>query len=634
MTNPQAADDVEDVVARRDIGFKKQVSINSDGLSSVSSPKMSQKRSRCNSCNGCHGCGIPVFDTMETLRSGPRRAKPFFNPISTSVFELLKIGIGPSSSHTVGPMIACRNFSKQLVADDLLDSVARVSVELRGSLALTGIGHATNKACVMGLAGIAPSEVDPSTVEPFLKGVEERGALRVGFDASFKDVLFREKEDVLLVAEELPLHPNGMICRAFGDVKYSFYRDSILRRKLAGFHLLKEIRYYSTGGGFIMTEDEMTQEASGGCNNEFSDAKGSDLPIPFCSMTDLVQKCKETGLDIAGVMRRNEEARRSPEEVELALEEIWAVMEQCVDNGLDDSKLGVDLPGPLGIVRRAPGLYQHALAEEGDAAALSGLMNELRWVDCYALAVMEENACMGRVVTAPTNGASGVVPAILTYYMRHLRPKQPLSKRPERPASTYLLTAAAVGIMAKEHASISGAAGGCQAEVGTATAMAAAGLCAVMGGTPPQVDEAAEIALEHCLGMTCDPVAGLVQVPCIERNAMGSSKAVNAVALVLKSPPSIRRSMLSYDDVLRVMKATGDDMHAKYRETAEGGLAADFESSLQLDRARQREVHDMMGLARIRRNGGPKFVPTYEAIAEDLDELRRGRLNSQALPKC
>jgi len=523
------------------------------------------------------------------------------------------------------------------VVCDILNGVARVNIELRGSLALTGIGHGTNKACVMGLAGIAPSEVDPSTVEPFLKDVEETGALMVGFDASFKAVPFSERHDVLLVAEELPLHPNGMICRAFGDFEYNFFRDSILRRRLARFHLLKEIRYYSTGGGFIMTE-EMTEEASGGSKNGFSDTKGSDLPIPFCTMTDLVQKCEDTGLDIAGVMRRNEEASRSPEEVESGLEEIWAVMEQCVDNGLDDSKLGVGLPGPLGIVRRAPGLYQHALAEEGDASALDGLMNELRWVDCYALAVMEENACMGRVVTAPTNGASGVVPAILTYYMRHLRPKQPLKKRPERPVSTYLLTAAAVGIMAKEHASISGAAGGCQAEVGTATAMAAAGLCAVMGGTPSQVDEAAEIALEHCLGMTCDPVVGLVQVPCIERNTMGASKAVNAVTLVLKSPPSIRRSMLRYDDVLRVMKATGDDMHAKYRETAEGGLAADFEASLQLDPARQREVHDMMGLARIRRSGGPKCVPTYEDIAEDLSELRcgrrRGRLNSQALPKC
>lgn len=410
----------------------------------------------------------------------------------------------------------------------------------------------------------------------------------------YQEIDFIEVLDVVLVAEELPLHPNGMICQAFdcqGD-------------------LLKETTYYSVGGGFVMTEDEMLGDGKHGVQ--------TDMPLPFTSMSDLVQICHREGLSIADVMRRNEESKRSPQQVATALEEIWSVMERCVDRGLAKDKAGELLPGPLGIERRAPGLHSSAKSEE-QTGLLPGLMDEMRWLDCYALAVMEENACMGQVVTAPTNGASGVVPATLTYYMRHLQHRQNVDSR-HGPA-TFLFTAAAIGILTKERACISGAAGGCQAEVGTASAMAAAGLCAVLGGSPEQVEEAAEIAMEHSLGMTCDPVLGLVQVPCIERNAMGAGKALNAVALVLKSPATQRRSMLGYDDVLRVMKATGKDMSARYRETAQGGLAADFEESLKARPEAWKEVQKMMDIERIQ--VGPRRQARRKVTYDEIAELRR-----------
>lgn len=288
----------------------------------------------------------------------------------------------------------------------------------------------------------------------------------------------------------------------------------------------------------------------------------------------------------------------------------------CIDRGLSKDKAGDELPGPLGIKRRAPGLYHDA---EDQADVLCGVMDQLKWLDCYALAVMEENACMGQVVTAPTNGASGVVPGMLAYYMRHLRPRQREEQRSS--PGTFLLTAAAVGIMAKERACISGAAGGCQAEVGTATAMAAAGLCAALGGTPEQVEESAEIAMEHSLGMTCDPVLGLVQVPCIERNAMGASKALNAVSMVMKSPATERRSMMSYDAVLRVMKETGQEMSSKYRETAQGGLAADYEAKLQTEPGKWEKVQEIMGMQRIQI--GPRRRPGRSISYEESVTMRR-----------
>lgn len=293
-------------------------------------------------------------------------------------------------------------------------------------------------------------------------------------------------------------------------------------------------------------------------------------------------------------------------------------MEACVERGLSKSHDGEALPGPLGLQRRAPGLHRQAQNDEQDGL-IPGLMDEMRWLDSYALAVMEENACMGQVVTAPTNGASGVVPATLTYYMRHLRPRQPEAQR-ESPA-TFLLTAAAVGILTKERAFISGAAGGCQAEVGTASAMAAAGLCAVLGGSPAQVEEAAEIAMEHSLGMTCDPVLGLVQVPCIERNTMGANKALNAVALVKKAPATKRRSMVGYDDVLRVMKKTGEDMSSRYRETAQGGLADDYEEYLKSQPETWKEVQKMMGVDRVLL--GPRRQPKRKVTYTDLTMMRK-----------
>jgi len=513
---------------------------------------------------------------------GCSRARPAecLSPITTSVFELFKVGIGPSSSHTVGPLVACRRFVRSLAVEGKLRRVSRVQVQLCGSLGLTGLGHYTNKAVALGLTGVAPADVDPDDVEPLLAQVAATGKLTIGFPGeppeckgSYHEIGFDEVRDVTLHAEELPLHPNGMICRALDD------QDD----------LLMETTYYSIGGGFVSTDREMAKPhfRPGSCG----------LPFEFFSMSDLVAMCRREGLSIAELMRKNEEAGRPAEEVDAALAEIWRVMEACVDRGLDRGKAGLPLPGPLGIVRRAPDLHSCAKADEAGGGALAGMMDELRWLDCYALAVMEENACMGQVVTAPTNGASGVVPATLTFYMRHLRHKQPESK--QQSPGVFLLTAAAVGILAKERACISGAAGGCQAEIGTASAMAAAGLCAVLGGTPEQVDEAAEIAMEHSLGMTCDPVLGLVQVPCIERNTMGASKALNAVCLVLKSRATQRRSMLSYDDVLRVMKATGQDMSARYRETAQGGLAADYEAMLEADAERWESVQRVMGTKRV-----------------------------------
>jgi len=546
----------------------------------------------CSTGSACGGCSQSSAHSEASETSELR-------PITTSTFELFKIGIGPSSSHTVGPLVACRNFMRSLVESALLEDVVRVHVELCGSLALTGIGHYTNKAVVLGLTGVSPADVNPSSIEPFLAKVAETGLLKIGFPgddfcarSEYAEIFFDEERDVTLHAEELPLHPNGMVCRALDD---------------EGEELL-EVTYYSIGGGFVCTEHEMmTGEPA-------SSKKGP--AFPFVSMTDLMDTCQREGMSIAEVMRRNEEVQRTPEEVDAALADIWRVMEACVDRGLARSKAGEELPGPLGIKRRAPDLYHNA---QDDSNVLLGVMDQLKWLDCYALAVMEENACMGQVVTAPTNGASGVVPGMLAYYMRHLRPKQCEEQR-SSPAD-FLLTAASVGIMAKERACISGAAGGCQAEVGTATAMAAAGLCAVLGGTPAQVEEAAEIAMEHSLGMTCDPVLGLVQVPCIERNAMGASKALNAVTLVMKSPSTERRSLLSYDAVLRVMKETGQEMSAKYRETAQGGLAADYEAKLAAQPEKWAQVQDLMGMRRVQ--VGPRRRETRRISYSESMQMRR-----------
>ncbi|CAE7672718.1 tdcG, partial [Symbiodinium pilosum] len=344
-------------------------------------------------------------------------------------------------------------------------------------------------------------------------------------------------------------------------------------------------------------------------------------------------------LDIATVVRTNEEARLSPGQVAEGLQELWAVMEQCIERGLDERKANEALPGPLQLRRRAPSLYQAALEEQrrrqvgGQSTCTStsmAVMDELRWLNCYALAVMEENATMGRLVTAPTNGAAGVVPAVLAYYMRHLRPTQPEEERKD--PATYLLTAATIGILAKERACISGAAGGCQAEVGTATAMAAAGLCALLGGRPDQVETAATVALEHSLGMTCDPVLGLVQAPCIERNSMGATKAVNAVALVLASAAS-PSPWLSLDGVLRVMKETGAAMDRRYRETALGGLAADYERSLGATPILQEKVKATMGFSRIQT--GTRKQLRRQVTYEDLErDLITRRISSQSMSKC
>lgn len=551
---------------------------------------------------GCGGCSNTKAATATSPMSPGSNAGFDTSPISTSVFELLKVGIGPSSSHTVGPLKACNTFAKALVDGGLLPRLHRVKVELCGSLALTGIGHGTNNAVVIGLTGIVPSKIDTSKMVGFLADVAAAGKLMVGvgseslgeYTGTYKEIDFVETRDVVLFAEELPLHPNGMICQAFD----------------AENNLLKDATYYSIGGGFVNTAEELMGDAL---------EPTRTFPLLFGSMAELLGLCAREDKTIAEVMRANEESIRTPEEVEAQLVEIWRVMDACVDRGLNPDRAGEDLPGPLGISRRAPDLYRHAKSTEEDGCMVSALMDEMRWLDCYALAVMEENACMGQVVTAPTNGAAGVVPGVLAYYMRHLREKQPVHR--QHTPSTFLLAAASVGILAKEKACISGAAGGCQAEVGTAAAMAAAGLCAALGGTNKQVGEAAEIALEHCLGMTCDPVLGLVQVPCIERNTMGAAKALNAVSLVLRSPITKRKAMLTYDDVLRVMKETGKDMSSRYRETAQGGLAKDYEDMLRKEPEKWMAVQQLMGIKRIQM--GPRMTPRKIITYEEAIEVRK-----------
>jgi len=581
-------------------------------LSGPTSRRPSQGRvSRSRLASSCGSCG-----SLSSGLKAAKRSNPFMSPISTSVFELLKIGIGPSSSHTVGPMIACRNFIKHIVQELLLEQVNRVQIILHGSLALTGVGHYTDKACILGLTGVRPADVDTAQIDSFLAEVKEKEKLTIGFgdgpdeEGTHKEIVFKEHRDILLIAEELPLHPNAMICRAWGSGS-----------------VLKELTYYSTGGGFVLTEDEMTASEQGGAASE-----ESSFPIKYRTMDELLEQCKKHDLDIAGVMRRNEEALRSPEEVTFMLEELREAMEDCVNRGLKEDKIGQLLPGPLKLMRRAPEIYKRTHGPKPTQLPFV-LLDELRIVDTYAMAVMEENATMGRIVTAPTNGAAGVVPAVLTYYLRHLQDKLPEDR--QLPASTYLLTAAAVGILAKENACISGATGGCQAEVGTATAMAAAGLCAVLGGTPDQVEEAAEIALEHSLGMTCDPIMGLVQVPCIERNTMGATKAVNAVSLVLKSGLEKRRSLIRYDDCLRVMKETGKDMSYKYRETAQGGLAADYEEWLQKQpKDLIEDVENSMGLKRI--TWGKVDVHEIDRVTleEKLHSMAESRKQSLGLANC
>ena len=459
--------------------------------------------------------------------------------MAVSVFDLFKIGIGPSSSHTVGPMRAARLFTQGLLHNALLYRVARVRADLYGSLGATGKGHGSDTAVLLGLAGHEPDTVDTDRVPSMLAEMRRRaqvlldGTHVIGLDEA-RDLVFHRRES-------LPLHANGMRFTAWDG------QDRMLAERV----------YYSVGGGFVVSEEV----AADGSRHRRIAPDTSVLPLPFHSGADLLGLTRAHGLTIAGVMRRNEAHWRPDAETEAGLGRIWATMQACVARGCRTE--GV-LPGGFRVRRRAPALAR-TLAERGDPARDPLVV--LDWVNLWALAVNEENAAGGRVVTAPTNGAAGIIPAVLHHYRRFV----PGST--DAGVSDFLLTAAAIGILYKENASISGAEVGCQGEVGVACSMAAGALCAVTGGTPAQVENAAEIAMEHHLGLTCDPVGGLVQIPCIERNAIASVKAINAARMALHGDGTHH---VSLDQVIKTMRETGADMLTKYKETARGGLAVNI----------------------------------------------------------
>ena len=456
--------------------------------------------------------------------------------MSISVLDLFKIGIGPSSSHTVGPMRAAHDFAVALTQQGMLERVRRVEVKLYGSLSATGIGHGTDRAVVAGLMGARPDEVDPDFVVEAVDLVKLDGELAL---MGRHTIAFDWARDMRLLPVSLPYHPNAMRLTAHGDDR-----------------VLYENTYYSVGGGFVV--DEAQAQAGGASAAEVA------LPYPFETGAELLAQCHRHGLSIGALMLANEGAWRSEAETRAALRRIWAVMQGCVRRGISQEGM---LPGGLKVRRRAAALHRKLSERAAGRNLISDTMAALDWVNLYALAVNEENAGGGRVVTAPTNGAAGIIPAVLHYYM-HFMPGAG-----ERDVENFLLAAAAVGVLCKKNASISGAEVGCQGEVGSACAMAAAGLAEVLGGTPEQVENAAEIGLEHNLGLTCDPVGGLVQVPCIERNAMASVKAINAAQLALRGDGA---HTVSLDQVIRTMRDTGRDMLDKYKETSRGGLAVSF----------------------------------------------------------
>ncbi|KAB2900749.1 MAG: L-serine ammonia-lyase [Dokdonella sp.] len=454
--------------------------------------------------------------------------------MAVSVFDIFKIGIGPSSSHTVGPMRAAARFvARWLDEAGMLDRVARVRCELFGSLALTGRGHGTDKAVLCGLEGAQPDTIDPDAIPAMLGRIRGDQRIRLG---GRHEIGFDEKQDLVFnKRQKLPFHSNGMRFAAFD----------------AAGVLLAERDYYSVGGGFVVNADEAASDRIV--------ADTTPLAYPFRSGDELLQLCREHGLTIAQLMLANEQAWRSQAEVRDGLLAIWRAMQGGVARGVRE---GGTLPGGLHVRRRAPELY--AELRDRPEAALRDPLTILDWVNLYALAVNEENAVGGRVVTAPTNGAAGIIPAVLHYYERFC----PGSN--EQGVIDFLLTAGAIGILYKENASISGAEVGCQGEVGVACSMAAGGLVAALGGSMAQVEMAAEIGMEHNLGLTCDPIGGLVQIPCIERNAMGSVKAINAQRMAMKSDG---KHHVSLDKVIKTMRETGRDMKDKYKETSRGGLA-------------------------------------------------------------
>lgn len=452
--------------------------------------------------------------------------------MSLSVFDLFKIGIGPSSSHTVGPMRAAARFAEGLRRDGLLAQTDSIKAELYGSLGATGKGHGSDKAVLLGLEGEHPDTIDTESIPARLQAIRDSGRLRL---LGEHEIGFVEKQHLAMIRKPLPYHPNGMIFRAFDA---------------AGLQI-RSREYYSVGGGFVVDED------AAGHDRIVEDS--TVLPYPFRTAKELLAHCSEQHLSVSQVMLANEAAWRPEAQTRERLLHIWQVMQDCVEAGCRHEGI---LPGGLKVKRRAPALYRQL--SRHPEANLRDALSVLDWVNLYALAVNEENAYGGRVVTAPTNGAAGIVPAVLHYYMRFVPGAS------EDGVVRFLLSAAAIGILYKENASISGAEVGCQGEVGVACSMAAGALCEVMGGTPQQVENAAEIGMEHNLGLTCDPIGGLVQIPCIERNAMGAVKAINASRMAMRGDG---KHKVSLDKVIKTMRDTGRDMQDKYKETSRGGLA-------------------------------------------------------------
>ena len=457
--------------------------------------------------------------------------------MAVSLFDLFKIGIGPSSSHTVGPMVAAFTFAQEIRQFFDNSQANRIVVDLYGSLALTGLGHGTDRAVILGLSGYQPDQIDPSLVFTMPKEAKQKGA--IDFLGAHK-VSFDQKSDLVFHrTKTLKYHPNGLKFSCLGD------NSKVIASKT----------FYSIGGGFIATEEEL----SGNAKNSLQVSQQS-LPYPFTSGQELLELSEKQQMSISDIVLANEVALRPKEAIEDKLDTIWHEMNQCIDRGCKAKGI---LPGSLKVARRAGAIFEELTSKPEHS--LKDPLTILDWVNLYALAVNEENAAGSRVVTAPTNGASGIIPAILRYYERlchHQGDRQGIHK--------ILLTATAIGSLYAKNASISGAEVGCQGEVGVACSMAAGGLTAALGGNTLQIEQAAEIAMEHNLGLTCDPIGGLVQIPCIERNAMGAVKAINAARIALRGNG---HHFVSLDSVIKTMKETGKDMKTKYKETSRGGLA-------------------------------------------------------------
>jgi L-serine dehydratase len=447
-----------------------------------------------------------------------------------SVLDLFRVGIGPSSSHTVGPMRIARRFLEAAVARGLFEAIERIHIELQGSLALTGPGHGTVTAVILGLLGHEPQSVDPAAVAGAVAAVRETGRLAL---LGWREIVFDARRDIDLAGNVIPdLHPNGMRLRAI-DARGDLLADDL---------------WYSTGGGFVATRDQLLTPAP----------QDADRPVAFAfsSGAALLEICARENRRIDEVVLENEGAYRAPQDTAAGLDHVIAVMLGCIDRGLTTEGL---LPGGLEVRRRAPEIWR-TLRDHRPSNEAERIFD---WLDVYAMAVNEENAAGGRVVTAPTNGAAGILPAVMKHYCTGDGADFAVARK-------FLLTAGGIGLLYKQRASISGAEMGCQGEVGVACSMAAGGLAAVWGGTPRQVTNAAEIGMEHNLGLTCDPVGGLVQIPCIERNAIASVTAVNAARLAMHND---RQSRVTLDQVIETMRQTGLDMSAKYKETSQGGLA-------------------------------------------------------------